>query len=55
MPKVLKIVSLHIFAIFLEKHGDVVVLLPVDKYDSFLQGASIILGLCKQACSKYPE
>ena len=30
--------------------GYEVVLLPADKYESFLEGAVIILGVCKQAC-----
>ena len=33
--------------------GDEVVLLPVDKYKSFLQDDTIILGVCNQACPKY--
>ena len=53
-PKVPKIKSLHIFAISPEKNmGDEVVLLPVDKYKSFLQDDTIILGVCNQACPKY--
>ena len=32
-----------------------VAVLPADKYESFLQGASIILGVCKQACPRYSE
>ena len=35
--------------------GDEVALLPADKYESSLQGAGIILGVCKQVCAKYPE
>ena len=35
--------------------GDEVALLPVDKYKSFLQGASVIVGVCKQASWKYLE
>ena len=31
---------------------DEVAFLLADKYESFLQGASIILGVCKQACPK---
>ena len=34
---------------------DEVALLPADKYKSFLQGASIILGVWKQTFPKYPE
>ena len=53
-PKVPKIKSLHIFAISPEKNmGDEVVLLAVDKYKSFLQDDTIILGVCNQACPKY--
>ena len=37
IPWVPKIRSLHIFTISPEKHGDKVVLLPVDKYQSFLK------------------
>ena len=35
--------------------GDEVALLPANKYESLLQGANIILGVCKQACLKYPQ
>ena len=35
--------------------GDEVALLPVDKYKSFLQGASVTVGVCKQASPKYLE
>ena len=49
MPKVPKIGNLHIFAISLDM-GDEVALFLADKYESFLQNASIILGVCKQAC-----
>ena len=52
MPKVPKIRSLHIYAISSEKHGVEVVLLPADKFESFLQSDSI-LDVCKQACPKY--
>ena len=55
MLEVRKIRSLHVFAISPEKHGDEVVLLPADKHENFLQGATIILGLCNQACPKYPK
>ena len=34
---------------------DEVALLPADTNKSFLQGASIILGVCKQTCPKYQE
>ena len=54
MPKVPKIRSLHVYAISPEKHGVEVVLLPADKYESFLQGDSI-LDVCNQACPKYPK
>ena len=55
MPKVPKMRSLHIFAISPEKHEEVVVLLSTDKYESFQQGDSIILGVCNKACPKYPK
>ena len=55
MPKVPKIRSLHIFAISPEKHEEVIVLLSTDKYESFLKGDSIILGVCNKACPKYPK
>ena len=32
-----------------------VVVLPEDKYKSFLQGYSIILGVWNHACPKYTE
>ena len=35
--------------------GDEVVFLPADKYESFLQNDTIILGVCKQARQKYPK
>ena len=37
--------------------GDEVVciFLPPDKYEGFLQGGSIILDVCNQACPKYPK
>ena len=35
--------------------GDEVVLLPKDKYESFLKDDIIILGFCNQACPKYPK
>ena len=54
-PKHPKIGNLHTFAISLEKHEDELAFLPADKYESFLQGASIILVVCKQDCTKYPE
>ena len=54
MLKVPKIRSLHVYAISPEKHGVEVVLLPADKYESFLQGDSI-LDVCNQACPKYPK
>ena len=54
MPKVPKISSLHVYAISPEKHGFDVVLLPADKYKSFLQGDSF-LDVSNQACSKYPK
>ena len=54
MPKVPKIRSLHIYAISPEKHGFDVVLLPADKYKSFLQG-DIFFDVCNQACPKYPK
>ena len=28
---------------------------PADKQESFLQGDSITLGVCSQACPKYPK
>ena len=42
MPKVPKIRILHIYAISPEKQGVEVVLLPADKYKSFLQGDSAL-------------
>ena len=45
---------IHIYAISPEKHGFQAVLLPADKYKSFLQGVSI-LDVCNQACPKYPH
>ena len=42
------------YAIFPEKHGAEVVLLPADKYESFLQGDSI-LDMFNQACPKYSK
>ena len=47
--------SLHVFAISLEKHMDEVTLFPTDKQESFLQDASIILGVYKQVYPTYPE
>ena len=47
MTKVLKIGNLHIFAISLEKQWDEVAFLPADECESFLEGDSIILGVCK--------
>ena len=35
--------------------GGGVAILPADRYKNFLQGTNIILGVCKQACPKYPE
>ena len=29
--------------------------LPADKHKNFLQGDGIILGMCSQACPKYPK
>ena len=29
--------------------------MPADKHESFLQGDSIFLGVCSQACPKYPK
>ena len=55
MLEVRKIRSLHVFAISPEKHRDEVVLLPTDKHENFLQGATIILGLFNQACPNYPK
>ena len=55
MPKVSKIRSLHIFAIFPEKLGDEVDFLPADKHKSFLQVDSITLGFRSQACPEYPK
>ena len=59
MPKVPKIslhvyAILHIYAISPEKHGFEAVLLPADKYESFLQDDSI-LDVYHQACPKYPK
>ena len=54
MPKVPKIRSMHIYAISPEKHGVEVVLLPADKYKSFLQSDSI-LDVFNQACPKYAK
>ena len=54
MPKVLKIRSLHIYAISPEKHRVKVVLWPADKYQNFLQADSI-LDVCDQACPRYPK
>ena len=34
----------------ISRHGDEVALFFADKYESFLQNARIILGMCKQAC-----
>lgn len=42
--KVLKIISLHIFAISSDKRGDEVDFFPADKQKSFLQVDSITLG-----------
>ena len=56
MPKVPKIRSLHIFAISPEKTwGYEVVLLPTDKYESFLQDNTIILGVCNKDYPKYSK
>ena len=55
MPKVPKIRSLHIFAISPEKHGENVVdFVPAEKHKALL-GDSITLGVCSQACPKYPK
>ena len=54
MPKVRKIRSLHIYAISPEKHWVVVVLLPADKYESFLEGDNILV-MCNLACPKFPK
>ena len=35
--------------------GDEVDFLHVDKHESFLQVNIITLGVCSQACSKYPK
>ena len=35
--------------------GDEAAILSADKYEGFLQSASIILGVCKQVCPKYPK
>ena len=35
--------------------GDEVDFLHVDKHESFLQVNTITLGVCSQACSKYPK
>ena len=52
MPKVPKIKSLHLFAIYPEKHGGgyEVDFLPANEPESFRQVDSITLGLCSQAC-----
>ena len=47
--KVLKITSLHIFAISSDKRGDEVDFFPVDKQKSFVQVDSITLRLDVQA------
>ena len=35
--------------------GDEIDFLPADKQESFLQVDSITLGVCSQACPKYPK
>ena len=55
MPKVPKLKSLHILAISPEKLGDEVDFLFEDKDESFLQVDSITLGVCSQACPRYPK
>ena len=55
MPKVPKIKSLHLFAIYPEKHGGggrgcEVDFLPANEPESFRQVDSITLGLRSQAC-----
>ena len=55
IPKVPKIRSLHIFAIYPEKRGSQVGFLLANKHESFLQVDSITLGLRRHACPKYPK
>ena len=53
MPKVPKIKSLHLFAIYPEKHGGrgwEVDFLPTSEPESFRQVDSITLGLRSKAC-----
>ena len=38
-----------------EKHWDEIDFLPADKHECFLQADSITLGVCSQACLKYPK
>ena len=53
MPKVPKIRSSHIFAIFLEKHGDEFDFLPEDKYEGFVEVVSITLYIKKSTIWHY--
>ena len=56
-PKYLKYEVCIFCNISIKNMGDDVVcifLLP-DKYEGFLQGGSIILDVCNQACPKYPK
>ena len=55
MPKVPKIRSLDIFAMFPEKMGNEADFLCADKHESFLQVDNINLGVCSQAFPKYPS
>ena len=54
MLKISKI-SLHVFAISTQKHGDEVDFLPADKHKSFRQDNSITLDVRSQTSPKYQK
>ena len=55
MPKVPKVRSFHIFAIYPEKNEGEVDFLPANENESFLQVDDFTLGLRSQAYRKHPK